>query len=40
MLTLCAGTDKRGVIVSVYTVNGNAEELNKLENGMWGKYYN
>ncbi|KAF2022739.1 hypothetical protein EK21DRAFT_95473 [Setomelanomma holmii] len=32
-------TDKRGVVVYVYTYNGNDEELEQLEDGGWGKYY-
>jgi hypothetical protein len=35
----CAGTDKRGVIVYVYSVNGNEEELLAYENGQLGKYF-
>lgn len=39
-LTICAGTDKRGVIVDVYSYNDNDEELAQLEDGDLGFYYN
>jgi hypothetical protein len=38
-LTIGAGTHKRGVIVYVYSVNGNKDELKAYEDGDLGKYY-
>jgi hypothetical protein len=35
-----AGTNKRGVIVYVYAVNGNTDELGSYEDGEYGNYYN
>lgn len=40
LLTTCAGTDKRGVIVYVYPYSNNEQELAALENGDLGFYYN
>jgi hypothetical protein len=34
------GSNKRGVIVYVYAVNGNDDELEAYENGNFGNYYN
>jgi hypothetical protein len=34
------GIDKRGVIVYVYALDNNEEELRALEDGDLGNYYN